>query len=180
MGLVELSNLTPIITTADAKAHLRVDTDDENDYVAALTLAATDWLEKQTNLTLTPRHFRLTLDAWPTEGTILIPRPPLVTIDAITIGGQTLDPSRYTTDATTTPGRVIIAVPPEGGVVITFSAGYTTPPPALAHAAKLLVGAWFLNREAAQDRTISGLPAAVALDTIVNSYRIPFAGGFEV
>lgn len=99
MGLVQLSNLAPIITTADAKAHLRLDTDDDDAYVAALVLAATDWLEKQTNLTLTPQQFRLTLDAWPADGTIIVPRPPLVSIDAITIDGQTVDPAGYTAAA---------------------------------------------------------------------------------
>ena len=67
-----------------------------------------------------------------------------------------------------------------GGIVITYSAGYATVPAPLVHAARLLVGGWFLNREAAQDRTISSLPAAVALESIVNSYRMPFAGGHSV
>lgn len=129
------------IARADAKAHARIETTDEDLQVDAWIAAATDAAQKWTLRQLVVATRELMLDDFP-QGVdaIYVPRPPLVTVDSIVYTGAdgvatTLAASAYYVDKRSEPGRI---VPTYGtlwpttqgqisGVVVTYKAGYVAP-----------------------------------------------------
>lgn len=150
------------ITLQQARDHLRVDGADEDDLIAALIATARDMAEVFTRRQLVEATLKLTLDAFPGEGVIRIPRPPLIAVTAlqyIDTGGveQTLDADRYQVDALGEPGRVVPAYGRQwpatrqmmNAVSVTYRAGYATGVPDLAkHLVKLLLAHLYENRNA--------------------------------
>lgn len=96
---------------------------------------------------------------------ICLPKPPLQSVTSIQYVDesgttQTFDSSNYVVDTSSKPGRICLLpgcnwpatrVQP-GAVTITFVAGWTTIPPVVKAAVKLMLGQLWENREA----TISG------------------------
>lgn len=142
------------LSLAEAKAHLRVDIDDDNADVALKLSAAREHCEGWTSRAFITTGFRLTLDRFPcrwipgtpwvslervnpgTIDTIKIPRADLIEVSSITyvdLAGDvvTLDPSRYIVE-TGAPGRILPAWnrtwptsrTQPGAVTIDFTAGY--------------------------------------------------------
>ena len=169
------------ISLQEAKAHLRVDFGDDDDYISALITAARDFAEGFTRRAFLTQSWLLALDHFPgahdytqgfwdygvlgdaalglglppvgytyefksevyfRAGQILIPGPPLQTIDSLTYldeNGvqQTLDPSLYQVDSINEPARVApaanqmwpltqisVRAPILNAVQIGFTAGY--------------------------------------------------------
>ncbi len=54
------------VSLEEAKAHLRIDHDDEDARISALISAARTYVEKQTNLALATKSYRVTVDSFPT------------------------------------------------------------------------------------------------------------------
>lgn len=164
------------VSVADAKEHLRiVDTTDDDTYVGQLVDAATTWCEDYCDRTFADKAYTVAFDDF--FGTrIELPRPPVrlnavssgatVTISYVDTGGttQTLTFSESSTqqfrlDRDHVPALVYplyLQVWPsvrldDKAVQITYLAGYNgaanVPTPA-RHAIKMLVGHWYLNREA--------------------------------
>jgi uncharacterized phiE125 gp8 family phage protein len=164
------------ISVADAKEHLRVvDTTDDDTYIGQLIDAATTWCEDYCDRTFADKQYTVAFDDF--FGTrIELPRPPVrlnataasatVTISYVDTGGatQTLTWSQSGTqefrlDRNHVPALVYplyLQVWPsvrldDKSVQITYLAGYggaaNVPTPA-KHAIKMLVGHWYLNREA--------------------------------
>jgi uncharacterized phiE125 gp8 family phage protein len=175
------------VSLAEAKAHLRVDTADDDALIQALIVAAREHVEHITRRALITQSWDLILDAFP-AGEIVMPRPPLQSVTSITYRLQdgtavTLDPANYVVDAKSEPGRVVL-VPgkswpseelyPASSVVIRYTAGYGDPgavPVAIKQAILLLVGHWYENREAAAvGHTVIQLPMTV--DALLWPYRV--------
>ena len=164
------------VSVADAKEHLRiVDFTDDDTYIGALIDAATTWCEDYCDRTFADKQYTVAFDDF--FGTrIELPRPPVrlnataanatVTISYVDTGGatQTLTWSQSGTqefrlDRDHVPALVYplyLQVWPsvrldDKSVQITYLAGYggaaNVPTPA-KHAIKMLVGHWYLNREA--------------------------------
>lgn len=159
------------ITLEEAKAHLRVDTDDDNNLIEALIDAAVDYCDGPTGFlgrALIDQTWELVLDAFPAcDKEIKIPMPPLIEVVSIKYDDgagaeQTLDPSRYTVDSVSEPGWVL----PVGSwpstfdgvnaVRVRFRCGYldqtASPaaenvPAAIKAAIKLIIGNLYGNRE---------------------------------
>lgn len=174
------------LTLSEAKAHLRIATDNTDDdaYVTRLIEAAAGTLESVTGRAMGSREYRLTLSAWPDSGRIYLPYPPLVTVDEIVYideagASQTLTASDYALDDSAEPA---LLTPPynqswptvqqqPGAIRIDYTAGYTSTPAALKHALLLLIGHWYENREAIVTGTIAtDLPLAVQY--IVDEYSV--------
>lgn len=119
--------------------------------------------------------YRLTLDRFPDLGEpILIPRPPLVSIDSLTYydtngDSQTLDVNAdLQVDTDSEPGRIWPAVStawPDtqtdriNSVVITFTAGSADDvDPEIIQAIALAVAGWFENREDTVEGSVAKLP----------------------
>lgn len=157
------------VSLDEAKLHLRVDGDDEDDFIAGLLVAAREYFEETTRRALISQTWRLSLDEWPDE--IELPKPPLVSVTSITykddVGAQTtLSSSVYLVDTESEPGRIVLAsgqswpagtLYPVNPIQVTYVAGYgaaTAVPERMKQAIKLLLGHWYENREATVAGTI--------------------------
>jgi uncharacterized phiE125 gp8 family phage protein len=164
------------VSLADAKAHLRViDNTDDDDYIVSLIATATQWCEDFCDRTFADQQYTVAFDDWPAHR-IELPRPPVrlnataasatVTISYVDTAGatQTLTWSQSGTqqfrlDRDHVPALVYplyLASWPaarldDKALQITYLAGYggamSVPKPAV-HAIKMLVGHWYTNREA--------------------------------
>ena len=145
-----------------AKAHLRVTHDSEDALIAGLIGAARQEVERGTGLALLTQGWRLVLDDWPADGTLLLMRHPVRSVAAVTVyddaGEPTVLPaSAYAVDALSRPGRVRMLAPvsvgsPLNGIEVDFSAGFGSAgadvPDGLKRAILLLVAHWFEFRGA--------------------------------
>lgn len=163
------------VSVADAKLHLRVDSEADDTYIAGLISAAREWCEVYTDRTFVHTQYAMTLDTFPWE--IELPRPPVAvaagnTATSITYvqeGGTTatLPTSEYRVDRTATPGvmRTVYAgtwpshLLDRNSLTITWWAGYgedgTKVPKVVKSAILMLVASWYEKREAVLSGTIS-------------------------
>ena len=97
------------VSLADAKTHLRVDVDDENDLIASLIVAAREYVETFTHRALVTQTWDLKLDQFPCRGeAIWLPKPPASSVTSITYTATdgtstTWSSALYTTDLPTGP-----------------------------------------------------------------------------
>lgn len=120
------------VTLDEAKAHLRVSTDDENTLIVRLISAARLAAEAHTGRAFVTQTWRLWRDRW--DGTVLtLPRLPLRAVTAFDLYGRDgiAQPMPVTSYMTDLPGGriVLTAAPPAGlreanGIAVTFEAGY--------------------------------------------------------
>lgn len=101
------------ITLAKAKLWCRIDSDDtsQDDEITELIKAARLRCEKVAGIALVTQTWKLTLDAFPDDGLIRLPRPPLASVTNIkyldTSGvEQTLATTEYRVDADSKPGLI--------------------------------------------------------------------------
>jgi uncharacterized phiE125 gp8 family phage protein len=196
---MELRLVTPatadLVTLAEAKAHLRILHDDDDDYISALCETVRDHLTGENGwlgVSVLPQTWELTFSRFPCydvewppawqpmqtarpRSAVPLPRPPLVSVigvfytpssgveeeitDFRTYGtaiqaGAYLMPARNKNWPTTDDEP--------GSVRIRYTAGYATLPKAIKHAALLLIGHWYENREAATEAKMNDLPMAVS------------------
>jgi uncharacterized phiE125 gp8 family phage protein len=125
------------LTLAEAKAHLKIDVADDDAPIAAMIAAARARAEWHTGRALIAQGWTLHLDAWPCDGIVEIPLPPLQSVTSVTSYARddtalTMDPSFYTVDTASAPARLALrlgVVPPVNlraidAVRIAFTAGY--------------------------------------------------------
>jgi uncharacterized phiE125 gp8 family phage protein len=189
MGLTQLTS-TPVVTLEEAKAHLRIDGDQDDATLSGFLLAATQFVEVETRTSLGTADFMLTLDAFPSERVIQLPRPPLVNVTLVQFQNadgsqQYLDSSEYLLDIDSRPGR--LALPPGkawpatraaiNAVRIHYTAGREPGdvPQILKLAVLMLTGHFFENREASVTLRIDSVPMAVG--SIIDMHRFPEAVG---
>ncbi|HWT12294.1 MAG TPA: head-tail connector protein [Allosphingosinicella sp.] len=176
--------IPPVIDLAEAKAHLRVDFDDDDDLISAYLAAAQDHVERHTSQVLTPREMELSLHGFPAASSgrcgsqdIVIPREPVTAITAISYAdadgvAAELDEA----DWRWSEGAADLVLPTygtswptaydeRGSVRVRFEAGYEEglAPASLTAAVKLMLGHLYLNRESVVTGTIATeLPAGIA------------------
>ena len=119
------------VSLAEAKAHLRIDSADDDSLIGALITAAREAAEAHTRRALVSQTWRLTLDRFPAAplpwwdgvrqaadtpgdgGVIELPRPPLVSVTSVTVYDDADNPTvtpaaSYYVDADNEPGRVVL------------------------------------------------------------------------
>jgi len=151
------------VSVSEAKAHLRVDSSDDDTYIGTLITAAREWCEQYLDRTLVNTQWTMRLDSFPHE--IELPRPPIATsgtTTAVTLtytlgddSTATLSTTAYRVDRNSTPGvvRQLRAgtwpanLDDYNAVTVTWWAGYgssgTSVPAAIRHAILMLVGHWY-------------------------------------
>jgi uncharacterized phiE125 gp8 family phage protein len=122
------------VTLADAKAHLKIETTDEDALITTLMTAARARAEWHTGRAFITQSWILRLDAWPQDGIAEIPLPPLQAVTEVAVISPydirtVLNPLVYRVDTASGPGRVIFAAAPpslrnKDCVEIAFTAGY--------------------------------------------------------
>lgn len=171
------------VTLTQAKAHLRVDSNDENDLIELLIAAATKDVEAFLRRSLVERTLRLTLDRFPCSSLepIELPQPPALSVTSIqyvdTAGTtQTWSSAQYQVDIRSEPARILPAYgyyyPSTrnqlAAVTIIWQAGYATLSPEsdsieqhFQQAILLTVADLFQNREsAAIGQTVNEIPTS--------------------
>ena len=180
--ITEGPDLEPI-SLAEAKAHLRVDTSDDDAYIAALITAARQWVEQQANLCLITQEVEERFDAFPPYGYFSLAKSPAQSIDKIEYTDelgvlQTWDAANYEADVRMMPPRIM----PRYGltypitrwqlspIVVTYTAGYgdeaADVPEPLRHAIKLIVADMYENREN------TPRPERQAAKMLIDNYRV--------
>jgi uncharacterized phiE125 gp8 family phage protein len=151
------------VTVAEAKAHLRIDSDNEDTLIASLILTSRLHLETALGLALVTQSWRLLLDRWPLTREVEIPLRPLQGIDTVRVlpaegAPIVIDENDYLADTASTPPRlvrtgVVWRQPGKAanGIEIDFTAGFgpaaADVPAPLRQALLLLVAHWYENRE---------------------------------
>jgi uncharacterized phiE125 gp8 family phage protein len=144
------------VSLSDAKAHLKIDTADEDALIATLITAARARAEWHTGRAFVGQSWVLRLDAWPHDGTAEIPLPPLQTVTEVAVVSPddirtVLAPEAYRVDSASEPGRIILAQspPPLRGqdcIEIAFTAGYAAVPGAIKQAILEIVADLYTHR----------------------------------
>lgn len=175
---------TEPITDAEAKAHLRITHNDDDQYIATLITAARQHVENYTRRALITQTWDYYLDTFP--DCINLPMPKLQSVYAITYtdtngATQTLSSTVYTVDTDAVPGQVYLAYGQSWPIVrsipkaikVRFVAGYGNAsddvPDAIRHAMLLLIGHLYENRTAA-DAPMAELP--MGFSALLMPYRV--------
>jgi uncharacterized phiE125 gp8 family phage protein len=151
------------VSLGEAKAWLRLDTDDEDDLVQALLVSARLTLEAYTRRFFVTQSWRLVFDAWARAQprVLAVPLAPLASVAAIRVydandAAQTLAPQSYRAPPAPAGGRIVFLADPPAparradGIEIDVVVGYgprasDTPEP-LRRAILALVANWHENR----------------------------------
>lgn len=145
------------VTLAEAKAHLRVQHDSEDELVSGLLRAAREEVEAATGLALMAQTWRKVLDALPRDRTVRLAPHPVREVLSVTVFGEdgegsVVDPAGYVVDAVSRPARVHFRTPLAptaslNGIEIDFVAGHgeaaTDVPDLLKRALLILVAHWY-------------------------------------
>jgi uncharacterized phiE125 gp8 family phage protein len=149
------------VTLAEAKAHLRLDDDTDDDYLAAMIPAARMQVEAGIRRVLIDQTWRLSRDDWPPGGVLELPVAPVRSITEVVVydgDGEpiTLGPGTWRLDAGA-PARLLLAEAPPAplrridGIEVDLVAGYGASgidvPQPLRQAVMILVARWYENRE---------------------------------
>ena len=176
------------LTLTEAKAHLRVDTADDDTYITTLIVVARRYLDGYSGVLgrcLVNSTWDLVLDTFPSDGIIDIPLLPLVSVASINYidgdgASQLLATSVY--DVDTGKGLVRLAYDQSwpatrsvyNAVTVQFVAGYGVAadvPETLKQAMLLLIGHFYENRE-----TVSAIKSSV-VPMSVNALIAPYKTG---
>lgn len=177
----------------EMKAHLRVASTAQDAVIDSLITSTRTWMERQTRRSVMDQTFRLTLDEFPREEGVELPRAPLTSSTSVSLTYLTTTGAPARTFSST---RFIVAsggdhdfarivlrededwptvdLQAADGVRVDFDAGYGGSgdvPDLFLHGMKLVAGHWFEHREGV---TVSGsveeMPMAVR--SIVWHFRL--------
>jgi uncharacterized phiE125 gp8 family phage protein len=152
------------VALAEVKLHLRVTHDAEDSEIQSAIDDAVEYLEDRLGQQFITAEWLYTLPCFP-SGCIMLPRPPVQTVDEITyvdLAGttQTLDAAEYQVDIYSKPARImpaygkfwpIVRSETFNAVQVSYTAGYGDTaddmPRAVGRAIKFLVSWWYHVRE---------------------------------
>jgi uncharacterized phiE125 gp8 family phage protein len=173
------------LSLAEAKAFLRVETDDDDALISALIAAARLHVESQTQLALITQRWRMVFDCWPRHGRIAVRPAPLKAVDAARVfdaGGHAhpIDMQAFVPDLGASmlafmPWSVPVTTRIAAGIEIDVTVGFgdaaADVPEPLRQAIRLLVAHWYDNRGLiAADRESAVMPASAA--ALIAPYRV--------
>lgn len=172
LSLARVDGTNAPVSLAEAKAHVRQDHSADDTVLSDLVSACAEAVEDAQGRVLQKSTVTLTLDEWPSDGVIRLPRFPVQSVTSITYleegqsSATTLSSSLYRVDTNSLPPRVVLKKNQQwptasleygAPITVTFVAGYenNTWPEKSKHAVKLLLGHWYAHREAVVSGTIS-------------------------
>ena len=99
------------VTLQEAKAHLRVDGPEQDQWITKAIAAAREFCETFQGRAYITQRLALSLERWPCGRSIYLPRPPLQSVEAVTYTladgtVQTFDSALYVVDTTAEPGAI--------------------------------------------------------------------------
>ncbi|SHE61926.1 phage conserved hypothetical protein, phiE125 gp8 family [Kaistia soli DSM 19436] len=158
-ALISGPSMEPV-TLADVKAHLRLDTSDDDRLLQAAIVAARVHIEAVTRRCLIHQLWRIYLDEWPESRSLPIPLSPLIAVNQVTfydVAGvaRQWGPENWRVDVSSQPARLVAKLRPQpalydNGVEIDVIAGYGVSsidvPAPLRQAVMVLVANWYEAR----------------------------------
>lgn len=156
---VTISPIFEPVSLDEAQAHCRsIDDTAENANLTDLIKSARKYCEEYTRRALAPQTIELYIDYF--YYAINLPKPPITSVTSIKYTDcagveTTIVPTEYIVD--TVNGRIVPAYGkawpsftpyPINPIKITYIAGYVTAPETIKQAMKLLIGDWYIHREA--------------------------------
>lgn len=179
-----------LISTTDAKAHLRVDHSEDDDLIAGLVSSATGYLDADGGIlgrALISQKWRMSFTSAPTSRIVPIILPRLITVDYIRYidgdgNSQVFDSGKYEASIYGDDAFVELlsgnSWPSTGDrevvFCIDFTAGYGATaadiPKAIRQAALMLVALWYEMRMAADVSPTS--PVAFSVDRLTMPHRV--------
>jgi len=184
---------TEPVSLLEAKHHLRVDHDEDDDLIRSLIVAAREAAESLTGRQLVTAQWRFVLDRFPGRGSgegqpIWLAKCPVQRIggvDYLAIDGQwrAMPPTDYVLHPTREPARLAPAfgttwpmtLPEQASVVITLTAGYGSPsmvPDGIKSWIKLRLGALYTHREEIAYLAKGRLDPLPFVDRLLDPFRI--------
>lgn len=175
------------VSLAEARAHLRIDTTDEDAYIASLITTSRLHIETALDVALVRQQWSLFLDAWPAARPLTLPLRPVIALDAVrTFSSQgeptTYEPDAFELDAVSSPARLYrkpqtrLAGPfrTANAIEIAFTAGYGSAaadvPAPMRQALLLLIAHWYEHREIVADHaTATRVPDTIS--SLLAPYR---------
>jgi uncharacterized phiE125 gp8 family phage protein len=179
-----------VVDVEEAKAHLRVEVDDEDDLIEGLVLAAESRLDGWAGLLgrcMINQTWRASYASW--CGPVMeLPFPDVSSVDVTYFDSdgveQTLSDVHYglieTAGGTAIEWRASFAAPSLSSrsdavrvsMVTGFGAAASEVPEAIRHAIKLMVGGWYENREESViGVSVASLPVSLAAESLIAPYR---------
>ena len=176
----------PLFTTAQAKAHLKVDTADEDDLIDNLVTAATESCQIFTNTYFIDTVVTQYSDNW--NGISSLYKSPVSSITHIKYYDkddslQTWSSSDYILDSSIRPARIALAVDKSfptlskriNAVEVKYTVGYgsaaSNVPEGIRQAVLLTIGNWYQNRQSVVTGTIAtDLP--LSSQYLLDQYKI--------
>ena len=179
------------VSLAEAKAHLRIDIDDDDTLIGGLITAARSHLENtaRPKLAMINQTWEYIADSWPAGDTLQLRPYPLQSVLSITYtdddsAESTFSSGSYQVDTHTQPGRLRlkssvswpgVSLREMNGLAIRFVAGYgaagSAVPVQLRQAILLLVGHWYENREPVLTTGMMAAPLPMTVDALFRNWR---------
>lgn len=173
----------PVVSVAEAKRHLRVFHEDDDDDIVGMIAAAQAAIEGPygIGIALSAQTWRMTLDFLPRE--IIIPLGPVTAVNSVTYkdadgNSQAIADLRYDLDASPVriwPARDMawpLTYYEPGVVKITFTCGFATLPQDMRWAILLMVGGFYENREAVTTSLKGLAEIPLGVSAILERYRV--------
>ncbi|RUP11117.1 head-tail connector protein [Hyphomicrobium sp.] len=174
------------VSVADAKAHMRIDGDDEDVLIASLLLTSRLHIEVALSLALITQSWTITLDRWPPGRDVELPLTPLRSIDEVRVKNaariaNAIPREGYLVDLAARPARLVWnnMVPPAphvrtNGIEIDMTAGFGSTgdsvPAPLKHAILMLTAHWYEHRDPGEIGSDDArIPDAVS--ALINPFR---------
>ena len=176
------------ITTAEAKAHLRVDISDDNTLIDSLITSARLYVQTDTRRALVTQTWELVLDEFPSDNFIELPLPPLASVTSIKYTDYedtetTFSSDDYYVDTDSVVGKVVLGynktwpsdiLKTVGAVKIRYVTGYGDAddvPAAIKQVILFMVAHWYETREPVVVGTIAAnIP--ITASAILAQYRV--------
>jgi len=165
------------VTLNEAKRHVNVEFNRDDNLITALITAAREHAEEYTGRAFNTQTWTLELDAWPADGVIRLARSPTISVSTVkyynSAGVQTtlVSGTDYQEALTSEPARITIEPgmtwpTVETGrlnaVEVIYVAGYgalaSDVPQAIRQAMLLAIAAWYEHREELTDLALRRLP----------------------
>lgn len=171
---------TSPVTLAQAKAHCRIDDTSEDTLISGLIAAATEAVGEMAGRVMGEETWAASYAA--ISGDLVLPKSPIRAVSSIVFfDTENVQQTAEITDFYLFSGEDYASLRPkpnkewpstsirEDAITITFTAGYTTVPPALASAILLMIGHLYENRMAT-GADIKEIPLGV--DAMVSIHRL--------
>lgn len=158
------------VTLDEAKLHLKIDIDDDNELIEALITASWQAVEKYLRRSIMPQTWELVTDY---DNGVVLPYPPVLEIVSVATNGHLIDPDKYHLIG---ENYLKISSFLYRNLVITYQAGYEEVPGGIKLGILMLIAHLYENRagEPTEVKYNAQVLAGVGLPPTIISILYPY------